>query len=230
MKYLFFIISFGLFFYTSAQTGANPRLKINDIEILDSAGTNILPTIPLNTAIQYEVDFVNVDVNAVSGYIGLVIRYPSNLTDTLVSVEDSVYIPPHTDTTLHYHDFTDPARYSGGGGVVVVVVWPAYSESPIFLHSQEEETELQILTSLSAVQSSEWVSLAPNPVAEILHLHYPDNVETVSVSLLNYSGQLIFYSEQKLEVLSFEGIPSGLYRLIFRRKTGEIYSVPVVRE
>ncbi len=230
MKYLFFIISIGLFFLSSAQTGANSRIKIGSIQIKDSAGLNTLPLIPMNTAIQYEVNFLNVDVNAVSGYIGLVIRYPSNLTDTLASVEDSVYMAPHTDTTLHFHDYTDPARYSGGGGVVVVVVWPAYSESPIFLHAEEEETELQIFTALNHSNKPQPVTISPNPVSGKLRLRYPDHVEIGSVSLYNYSGQLLFYSELKEEEIGFEYIPSGIYRLCFRSKSGELSSISVIRE
>ena len=230
MKYLLAFLSLTFILYTcTAQSGTNTRVKIKAVTVKDSLGTSVLPAIPLNTAIMYEVNFQNVDVTPVSGYIGLVIRYPSGLIDTLGSVEDSVMLLPHSDTVLHYHDYTAPAKYSGGGGVVVVVVWPAYSESPIFLHEVGDETPVQLYTAVDVGVKMPTIRLSPNPVFDVLWLVYDNPQQIRSLTIVNTLGQVLFYSEKEEQMIRFDSFERGVYRLLVHTESGQTLSLSVLK-
>lgn len=70
----------------------------------------------------------------------------------------------------------------------------------------------------------------PNPVKDVLHLHYPEGTQPQAIELYDLQGRLVRTQRNGLESLNMEGLATGQYVMKVTMEDGKVYTDKVVKE
>ena len=70
----------------------------------------------------------------------------------------------------------------------------------------------------------------PNPARDVLHLHYPQEMQPTQIELYDLQGRLVRTKTTGFESLSMEGLSAGQYVLKVTLENGKVYTDKVVKE
>ena len=70
----------------------------------------------------------------------------------------------------------------------------------------------------------------PNPTKDVLHLHYPQEMQPQAIELYDLQGRLVHTQTTSLESLSMEGLAAGQYVMKVTMEDGKAFTDKVVKE
>ena len=85
-------------------------------------------------------------------------------------------------------------------------------------------------TGTSEITVTDDVFFYPNPVKDILYIHYPEETHPQAIALYDMQGHLVLSQNNSLGSLSMTGLASGQYVLKVTLADGKVFSNKVIKE
>lgn len=95
------------------------------------------------------------------------------------------------------------------------------SQTKVIFISQLKSNKVEVITDLEDELKTSEIHLFPNPVSTILNLVVPEDFFTLSISITNQIGNLVWRSDYPVFEVDVSGFKSGLYTLKVKSKAGE---------
>ena len=123
---------------------------------------------------------------------------------------------------------------SDGGCLVVGTVTRGYTIVPPFHGYHDEWFALKLLpdgtVGTDEITVTDDIFFYPNPVKDVLHLHYPEETQPKAIALYDLQGRLVHTQNSGLENLSMAGLAAGQYVMKVALADGKMYTDKVVKE
>ena len=118
------------------------------------------------------------------------------------------------------------------GGCLIV---GSFTKNGYLPHSGQHEWFALKLTPDGTIGTSEItvtdeIFFYPNPAKDLLHLHYPQEMQPTQIELYDLQGRLVRTQTTSFENLSMEGLAAGQYVMKVTMEDGKVFMDKVVKE